>query len=160
MGAGRRSFRKPTTVSTAVRACASLIPVLSTTCLTSSSMNHPPLARLCRAARLKAAGTRLASDEDDGLEVGDVEAAAAARAGEHVVDAHHVVARLGELRLLLLVHAARGLRLLRPHHPAHLVVAALAAVRAAVVGALRLLPFVEEISLVHKLRCQRLEVRG
>src|ERR1700754_2128485 len=90
-----------------------------------------------------------ASDEDDGLEVRYVEAPAAARAGEHVVDAHHVVARLGELRLLLLVHAARRLALLCAAQPAHFVVGALAAVRAGVVGALGLRPLVEEVSLVH-----------
>src|SRR5947199_4164772 len=84
------------------------------------------------------------SDEDDGLEVRDVEAASAARADEHIVHANHVVARLGELRLLLFVHAARRRLLLRATQPAHLVVAPLAAVRAGVISALRLLFLVEE----------------
>src|SRR5215213_984767 len=89
------------------------------------------------------------SDEDDGLEVGDVEALAAALAGDLVVDAHHVVARLGELRALRLVHAARRLVLLRATQPAHFVVGALAAVWAGVVGALGFGALVEEVSLVH-----------
>src|SRR5215203_6805094 len=89
------------------------------------------------------------SDENDGLEVWDVEAAAAARTGEQVVNAHHVVARLRELRLLLLVHAARHLVLLRAPQPAHVVVGALTTVGAGVVGALGLGPLVEKISLVH-----------
>src|SRR5947209_5092343 len=151
MGAGRRSFRKPTVVSTAMRACDSLMPVFSTTCLISSSTDHPPLVRLMTGRPPESdRPAPSTSDEDDGLEVRDVEASAASRAGEHVVHAHHVVARLGELRLLLLVHAARGRLFLRANHPAHLEVAALAAVRATVVRALRLLSLVEEISLVHK----------
>src|SRR4051794_28542866 len=99
MGSGRRVLRKPRTVSTAPRACCSLMPVRSTTCLISSSMSDSPV----QVPAKRSCGR--ASDEDDGLEVWDVEAAAAALAVEHVVNAHHVVARLGELRLLLLVHA-------------------------------------------------------
>src|ERR1043165_2815672 len=157
MGAGRRSFRKPTTVSTAVRACDSLMPVFSTTCLISSSMicSYRVVDELRRPARD-------ASDEDDGLEVRYVEASAAARilADEHVVNAHHVVTRLCELRLLLLVHAARRLPLLRAPKPAHLVVGALPAVRARVRGALRFGFLVEEISLVHMNRGRRSGVGG
>src|ERR1051325_5598544 len=84
IGSGRRVLRKPSTVSTAPRACCSLMPVRSTTCLISSS--------IFRFSRLEVGGLRFAaSDEDDGLEVRDVEAPPAARAREHVVHAHHEI---------------------------------------------------------------------
>src|SRR5437763_1325951 len=110
-------------------------------------------ARTCAAVAASTSRTSRPSpsDDDDGLEVRDVEAATAAHvlADEHIVHAHHVVAGLRELRLLLFVHAARRLMLPRAPQPAHLVVAALSAVRASVGGALRLRFLVEEISLVH-----------
>src|SRR5687767_1757296 len=97
MGAGRRSLRKPMTVSTAERACDSLMPVFSVTCLMRSSIK--PLLPLSggRAVVESSDGRRPprahASDEDDGLRIRDVEAAAAALvpAHEHVVHTHHVV---------------------------------------------------------------------
>ncbi|HZI49895.1 MAG TPA: hypothetical protein VFD75_19000 [Pyrinomonadaceae bacterium] len=53
-------------------------------------------------------------NKDDGLRRGNFESLAAARiaAGEHVVDAHHVVTGFHETREILLVGATRRRRVL------------------------------------------------
>lgn len=91
-------------------------------------------------------------NEDDRLRVGNLKALAAAHvlAGEHVVYAHHVVARLLKACAVKLVCAARAFTLLRALEPAHIVVVALAAMRARETRALGFLLFVKEIFFVHK----------
>src|SRR5205085_7857846 len=138
-GSGRRCFKKPMTVSTAVRACASEMPVRSVICLTSSSILFAPVDK-CGALQRWSFAQAGHSDEDHRLRVRYLEpfAAACVFADEQVVHAHEIVARFLEARAILFAGAARQLLLLRPPQPTHFIVGALAAVRTTKARAFRL----------------------
>src|SRR2546421_5115309 len=149
-GSGRRCFKKPTTVSTAVRACASEMPVRSVTCLTSSSIR---MTSVCAHGRRASFAQAFESDEDHRLRVRYLEpfAAACVFADEHVVHAHEIVARFLEAGAILFARTARRLRLLCPAQPTHFIIGALAAVRTTKARAFRLWSLVKEISFIHSL---------
>ena len=90
-------------------------------------------------------------DENDRLRAGDFEPFAAARvlAGEHVVDAHEIVARSFESEAVLFIGTARRRRFSSATQPTYVILRGLAAVRAGEGRALYLLPFVEEITFLH-----------
>ncbi len=98
------------------------------------------------------------SDENDGLRIWNIEATAATRTREHVVNAHHVVARPGKPRTILFVSTAWHGTLLRSLQPAHVIVGAFAAVRTTKGGALRLLLLIEKVTFVHACIIQESEV--
>jgi hypothetical protein len=70
-------------------------------------------------------------DKDYGLRTGNVETFAAGTAGQHVVNAHHVVARVLKLPAIVFAGAAWGRRLFGSLQPAHFVIVTGATVRAA-----------------------------
>lgn len=93
----------------------------------------------------------LPSDEYDRLRTGNLKTPAAPHilADQHIVDSHHVVARLLESRTILLIRATRQIRLLRSFQPAHLILLPFAAMGAAIRGLLRFLSLVKEVLFVH-----------
>src|SRR5437868_3644199 len=152
MGAGSRSFMKPTTVSTAVRACASEMPARAVTCLINSSIIH--FSSSLRYALSQQHLTLLCGmslNEDDRLRVWYLESFAATYvlARKMVVNAYHIVARFLKAPAVLFVSAARRLPFSGSPQPAHIVVCALAAVRAGEACSLGFRSFVEKISFVH-----------
>ena len=82
---------------------------------------------LCNPNLLKR--TRL--DKHDRLRTGYVETFPAGTAGEHVIDAHHVVARILKLPFVLFAGASRRRGFLGALQPTDFVIVAGAAVRAA-----------------------------
>ena len=115
--------------------------------LRTSDTMHPTSAGTSKT-RLRW-GNRIALDEGQGLELGDLEAFAAAdvAAGYHVVAADHVGLGFGESGPVAFVGVAGDLRLFAADYPTDLVVAGLAAVGANQgMGAL-LICFGEKIAL-------------
>src|SRR5215813_14648926 len=76
-------------------------------------------------------------------------AATGIAAGEHVIDANHIVARFLKPGALLFIHPPRRRRFLRSPQPAHIVLGALAAKWTGERRALGFLFLVEEIAFPH-----------
>ena len=92
------------------------------------------------------------SNKHDRLGHGNLEAPAAARAGEHIIDADHVIAGLGKPGAVHFAGAARWGLLPGSFQPTNVIVGAFAAVRADKRSLLRFLLFVKKISLIHNSR--------
>ena len=116
-------------------------------------------AARCAQARQEVSGTGRCPaarvlDKNDRLGTGNIKAAAAAFAGKHVVNAHHVVARFLVSQAVLLICAARRSLLLRSFQPTNVILGSGATVWATVSRLFRFLLFVKKILFVHiSLQC-------
>jgi hypothetical protein len=75
-------------------------------------------------------------NEHHGLRAGDIETFTAGTAGQHIVDAHHIVARVLKLAFVLLAGAPRRRGFFSALQPTYLVIVPRATVRAAEAGGL------------------------
>src|ERR1700722_17597574 len=92
--------------------------------------------------------------EDHRLHAGNFETLAAAHilAGQHVVFAQHVGARLGEAGAVALIGASGELAFLGTHKPVNFIFAGLMAMRAVQRGLLAFLLLVEKVAFFHESR--------
>src|SRR5258706_9680751 len=90
-------------------------------------------------------------DKHHRLRAWNIKPFAARAAGEHVVDAHHIVARVLELAFIVFAGAAWESGFLGTLQPTHFVIIAGATVRATETGGLRFLLLVKKIAFIHKL---------
>ena len=89
-------------------------------------------------------------DKDHRLRVGYLETAAATGvfARQHIVQAHHVIARIIVPRAIVRPHTARRRVAFDALHPADVIIIALAAMRAGKVGAFGFLSFVKDVTFL------------
>ena len=94
---------------------------------------------------------RKLSDEDHRLRIWNFKSFAAAyiAARQHIVNAHHVIARLGETRAVLFIGMARRCAFFRASQPAHIILGTLAAERTRERHAFSFRLLVKKVSFVH-----------
>ena len=101
---------------------------------------------------------RKLSDEDHRLRIWNFKSFAAAyvAARQHIVNAHHVIARLGETRAVLFIGMARRCAFFRASQPAHIILGTLTTMRTRERHTFGFLLFVEKVAFIqHKIHYHR-----